>query len=225
MTRSDYRLPDIDRPFARTNVQTIAQRVGLLRELLPDARAIGELCCGDCRAQWATYGRELPIERYHGLDLHPGVVAANRAAGIDCAQGDALEPGALRPFLGDDVLFFGPPLSVNCDGHTLLPFRAVTPGYTDLVTLLFGQLGYDGTLVCIGPQTTTPGDARYLYETAIAANPGVALRLIHHSYATVTGAGESHEPRLKYVELWLSTRLPDLWEMRASGPGEPDMGE
>ncbi|MBP6789649.1 MAG: hypothetical protein KA170_18825 [Candidatus Promineofilum sp.] len=225
MTRSGYRLPDLDRPFARTNVQTIAQRVGLLRELLPDVRAIGELCCGDCRAQWATYRRELPIERYHGLDLHPGVVAANRSAGIDCVQGDALEPGALRPFLGDDVLFFGPPLSVNCDGHTLLPFRAVTPGYADLVTLLFGQLGYDGTLVCIAPRATTPGDMRWLYETATAANPGVGLRLIHHSYATLTGAGEPHEPRLKYVELWLSTRLPDRWETRASRPVDQPVGE
>ena len=218
MSHSAYQLPDLDRPFARTNVQTVAQRVDLLRELLPDARAIGELCCGDCWAQWDAYRRELPVERYHGLDLHPGVVAANRAAGIDCDLGDVLDPAALRPFLGDDVLFFGPPLSVNCDGHTLLPFRAVTPGYADLVMLLFGQLGYDGTLVCIAPRATTPGDMRWLYDTATDANPGVGLRLIHHSYATLTGAGERHEPRLKYVELWLSTRLPDLWELREGQP-------
>lgn len=218
MSHSAYQLPDLDRPFARTNVQTVAQRVELLRELLPDARAIGELCCGDCWAQWDAYRRELPVERYHGLDLHPGVVAANRAAGIDCDLGDVLDSAALRPFLGDDVLFFGPPLSVNCDGHTLLPFRAVTPGYADLVMLLFGQLGYDGTLVCIAPRATTPGDMRWLYDTATDANPGVGLRLIHHSYATLTGAGERHEPRLKYVELWLSTRLPDLWELREGQP-------
>jgi len=37
--------------FARTNVQTIAQRADLLRELLPHVRAIGELCCGDCSRQ------------------------------------------------------------------------------------------------------------------------------------------------------------------------------
>ena len=218
MSHSAYQLPDLDRPFARTNVQTIAQRVELLRELLPDARAIGELCCGACWAQCAAYRRELPVERYHGLDLHPGVVAANRAAGIDCDLGDVLDPAALRPFLGDDVLFFGPPLSVNCDGHTLLQFRAVTPGYADLVMMLFGQLGYDGTLVCIAPRATTPGDMRWLYDTATDANPGVGLRLIHHSYATLTGAGERHEPRLKYVELWLSTRLPDLWELREGQP-------
>ena len=218
MSHSAYQLPDLDRPFARTNVQTVAQRVELLRALLPDARAIGALCCGDCWVQWAAYRRELTVERYHGLDLHPGVVAANRAAGIDCDLGDVLDPAALRPFLGDDVLFYGPPLSVNCDGHTLLPFRAVTPGYADLVMLLFGQLGYDGTLVCIAPRTTTPGDMRWLYDTATDANPGVGLRLIHHSYATLTGAGERHEPRLKYVELWLSTRLPDLWELREGQP-------
>ena len=76
-----------------------------------------------------------------------------------------------------------------------------------------------GTLVCIGPRTTTLGDARRLYHAARAVAPAVNLRLIHHSYATVTGLGESHSPRLKYVELWLSTRLPDLWEMRVSRPG------
>jgi hypothetical protein len=190
MTRSDYRLPDIDRPFARTNVQTIAQRVGLLRELLPDARAIGGAVLWRLPGAVGHLSARLPIARYHGLDLHPGVVAANRAAGIDCAQGDALEPGALRPFLGDDVLFFGPPLSVNCDGHTLLPFRAVTPGYTDLVTLLFGQLGYDGTLVCIGPQTTTPGDA-VGFTKRLSLLILAWLRLIHHSYATRDRCGRA----------------------------------
>ena len=225
MSTSSYRLPDVSRPFARTNAQTIAQRAALIRELLPEARAIGELRCGDCRTQWATYRRELTIERYHGLDLHPGVVAANRAAGIDCVQGDALDAAALRPFLADDVLFFGPPLSVNCDGHSALPFGAITPAYGEFVALLFGRLGYDGTLVCIGPRTTTPGDARWLYETAVASSPGVGLRLMHHCYATLTGAGESHEVRLKYVELWFSTRLPDLWEARAIRPVEPAVGE
>lgn len=216
MNRDAYRLPDLARPFARTNVQTIAQRAGLIGELLPAARAIGELCCGDCRAQWATYRRELAIDRYHGLDLHPGIVARNRAAGIECDPGDALDPAALRPFLADDVLFFGPPLSANCDGHTALPFEAITPAYAELAVLLFGGLGYDGTLVGIGPRTTTLGDARRLYHAVRAVAPAVNLRLIHYSYATVTGLGEGHEPRLKYVELWLSTRLPDLWEMRVS---------
>jgi len=48
-TRQGYQLPtEAHSTFARTNVQTIAQRAALLRELLPDVRAIGELCCGDC---------------------------------------------------------------------------------------------------------------------------------------------------------------------------------
>ena len=32
----------------------------------------------------------------------------------------------------------------------------------------------------------------------------------------VAGDGEITEPRLKYVELWLSCRLTDLWEVRKS---------
>ncbi len=96
MIHGDYRLPDLARPFARTNAQTIAQRVALLRELLPGARAIGELCCGDCRAQSAIYRHELAVERYHGLDIHPGIVAQNRAQGVDCALGDALDANALQ---------------------------------------------------------------------------------------------------------------------------------
>jgi len=36
----DYQLPDpTQRPFARTNVQTIQQRAALLRELLPDTQS------------------------------------------------------------------------------------------------------------------------------------------------------------------------------------------
>lgn len=225
MNRYDYHLPDLTRTYARTNVQTIVQRVELIRELLPGARSIGELCCGDCRTQWATYRRELAIGRYHGLDLHPGIVAQNRAQGIECHQGDTLDPAALRLFLDDDILFFGPPLSVDCDGHTALPFNSITPAYADLVGLLFGGLGYGGTLVCIGPRTTTLGDARRLYHLARAVTPDVNLRLIHYSTSTVTGVGEAHEPRLKYVELWLSTRLPDLWEMRISRPFKQPIGE
>ncbi len=56
-----YHLPAETAPaFARTNAQTIAQRVSLLRELLPDVRAIGELCCGDCARQWAAYRQAFP---------------------------------------------------------------------------------------------------------------------------------------------------------------------
>jgi hypothetical protein len=36
------------RAFARTNTQTIVQRVSILRELVPGSRAVSEICCGDC---------------------------------------------------------------------------------------------------------------------------------------------------------------------------------
>jgi hypothetical protein len=78
------RRPDLTRrAFARTNVQTIAQRVALLRELSPGVRSISEICCGDCSRQYQAYTRELGVAVFHGLDLEPAIVAANRAQGID----------------------------------------------------------------------------------------------------------------------------------------------
>jgi len=48
MKSSPARLPDLTRrSFARTNAQTIAQRVALVREFTPNAKAISEICCGD----------------------------------------------------------------------------------------------------------------------------------------------------------------------------------
>lgn len=132
-----YRLPIETAPaFARTNVQTIAQRVTLLRELLPDVRAIGELCCGDCARQWAAYRQAFSGVSYRDLDIAPNIVAANQAQGIACTCGDVLDPAILRLFLGCDVLFFGPPLSQTCDGHSLLAFHEVVPTYTDSASLL-----------------------------------------------------------------------------------------
>jgi len=61
------------------------------------------------------------------------------------------------------------------------------------------------------------GDIRWLYEQTRELREDVGLRLIHYSYATVTGAGKVTEPRLKYVELWLSNQLDDAWEVRKSG--------
>ncbi|MCY1083034.1 hypothetical protein [Archangium lansingense] len=72
--------------------------------------------------------------------------------------------------------------------------------------------------MCIAPRGTTIGDARYLYEQIRSVRPDYGLRLIHHSFATLTGSGESHPPRLKYVELWFSNRLADLWDVRESIP-------
>ena len=88
-----------------------------------------------------------------------------------------------------DVIFFGPPLSAGCDGHRALAFDAVQPGYAAFADLFLGQLGYTGTLVCIGPKTTHMGAIRRLYERIRARRDDFGLRLIHHSYATVTGAG------------------------------------
>ncbi len=124
----------------------------------------------------------------------------------------------LRSFLAYDAIFFGPPLSAGCDGHHALAFDAVQPGFAAFSDLLLGELNYDGTLVCIGPKTTTMGDIRRLYDRIRPRRADFGLRLIHYSYATITGRGIAHEPRLKYVELWFSNRLPDVWEARWSGP-------
>lgn len=213
-----YQLPDpTQRPFARTNVQTIQQRAALLHELLPNTHAIAELCCGDCSAQDDIYRSHLHIERYVGLDLQPKIVTANRVRGIECVQGDALDPKVLRRFVDFDVIFFGPPLSIDCDGHHGLAFRDITPGYADFARLLLADLHFEGTLVCIGPKTTHLGDAQWLSEQIGHWRSDVNLRLIHHSYSTVTGAGANTEPRLKYVELWFSMRLANAWEVRTSG--------
>lgn len=218
-----YNTPDLHRAgFARTNRQTIQQRAALLRELLPETRSIAELCCGDCAAQWQIYREALPGLTFCGLDVAPAIVAANRAAGVPCVCGDALDPTVLAQFLGYDVIFFGPPLSAGCDGHRGLAFDAVQPGYVAFSNLLLGELRYGGTLVCIGPKTTHMGAIRGLYDHIRARRDDFGLRLIQHSHATVTGAGMPTESRLKYVELWFSNRLPDTWEARRSGPAAPE---
>ncbi len=214
-----YRLPAESAPaFARTNAQTVAQRVALLRELLPDVRAIGELCCGDCARQWTAYRQAFPTVSYRGLDLAPHIVAVNRAQGIACTCGDVLDPPSLHQFLACDVLFFGPPLSQDCDGHNLLAFHEIVPAYADFARLLWDDLEYQGTLICICPNTTTMGDAQRLYAQTRAGRPDVNLRLLHYSYATRTGHDEVTPLRLKYVELWFSTALPDVWEVRELWP-------
>ena len=82
--------------------------------------------------------------------------------------------------------------------------------------LLLGELQYDGLLVCICPNHTHMGEIQWLYHQVQASRAGVGLRLIHYSYATLTGHDEETEMRLKYVELWLGTRLDDAWEVRKS---------
>src|SRR5687767_6120184 len=100
MTTPSYHLPNLSRrTFARTNPQTVAQRAAIIQELLPGTTSIGEICCGDCANQSAVYREVLGVQRYCGLDIEPAVVAANRAQGIECLAGDALDPAVLRHFL------------------------------------------------------------------------------------------------------------------------------
>jgi hypothetical protein len=212
-----YRVPEPgSTSFARTNLQTIQQRAALLREIFPGVKTIAEICCGDCSRQNTIYGKTLRIERYAGLDIQPEIVALNRARGIECDCGDALDAAALLKFVDFDVLFFGPPLSEDCDGHHLLRFPEVIPGYAHFARLLLGELGYRGMLVCIGPRDTTLGDIQWFYRQIQDLHRGFGLRLIHKSYSTLTGNGEETEPRLKYVELWFSSRLEEAWEIRES---------
>jgi hypothetical protein len=221
MKNSVPRFPDLTRnSFARTNEQTIAQRVKILRELKPGVRSIAEICCGDCSRQHQTYTSELGIQTFHGLDLEPAIVAANRAKGIECHRGDALDANVLRQFVDDDAIFFGPPLSETCDGHRLVGFDEVLPGYGDFTRLLFGKLNYNGLLICICPNSTNPGNITQLYHEIRAVRQDVNLRLIHHSYSTITGNNEVTELRLKYVELWFSDGLEDLWEVRQGQGGK-----
>lgn len=85
---------------------------------------------------------------------------------------------------------------------------------TNFVRLLLQTLHCDGLLVCIGPNSTNMGEVRWLYAQARACRPDIGLRLIHYSYATLTGNNEATERRLKYVELWLGVGLPDMWQVR-----------
>ncbi|HRQ42586.1 MAG TPA: hypothetical protein PLD25_32115 [Chloroflexota bacterium] len=215
-TNMPYQLSQPNRLFARTNRQTIWQRAQILRELGYWQPTIAEICCGDCQRQQQTYQELLQVKAYCGLDINPAVVALNQAHGVACVPGDALDVTVLRPFARYDVLFFGPPLSVECDGHTFLPFQAITPGFAPFAQLLVGDLAYDGLLVCIGPSHTNMGDIQWLYHQIRHYRPEMGLRLIHYSHATLTGMDEPTEMRLKYVEFWF---LPDSdieWEVRVS---------
>jgi len=213
----DYQIPNLSKKaFARTNEQTIFQRVALLQELIPEVSAIAEICCGDASRQFQIYTEQLRVDVFRCLDIEPNIVAANRKLGMECYCGDALESKSLTKFRGDDVLFFGPPLSMDCDGHQMLRFDEIRPSYCDFIDVLLGELKYEGLLVCICPNTTTMGDISKLYYEIRKLREGFNLRLIHHSYSTVTGNGERTAMRLKYIELWFSNNLDDLWEVRES---------
>ena len=212
---ANYQIPDLNKKaFARTNAQTISHRVVLLKELVPDVHAIAEICCGDSMQQYQAYINRLGVSAYHCLDIEPKIVAANKKRGIECHCGDALDEDLLKRFVLDDVLFFGPPLSTDCNGHQILQFADIRPGYCDFARILLAELNYSGMLVCICPNTTTMGDIAKLYHQIQGFREGFNLRLIHHSYSTITGNGEKTEMRLKYIELWFSNQLDDLWEVR-----------
>ncbi len=209
-------LPDIYRPFARTNIQTIRQRAGLLKELRPGVSSIAEICCGDCQNQYNIYHSVLGIQRFRGLDLSPDVVDVNRSHHVPCDYGDALDSRAMQPFLGYDVIFFGPPLSEDCDGHHLIAFREVKPEFLAFSTLFLHELKYQGILVLIGPRTTTMSDAQWIDHHIRTLRPDYGLRLLHYSFSSITGSGESTELRLKYVELWYQVGIESQWEIRES---------
>ena len=211
--------PDLTkRSFARTHRQTILQRIALLQEFAPSVNTIAEICCGDCTRQFQAYSEYLKLQRYLCLDIDPGIAAANQRQGIACYCGDALDKGVLRNFITADVMFFGPPLSIACDGHQILQFDEVQPGYIDFARLLLGELKYEGMFVCICPNTTTLGDVAKLRHQVRNCRKEFNLPVIHYSYTTTTGSDEPTELRLKYIELWFSHQHGDLWKVRKSKP-------
>jgi hypothetical protein len=209
-------LPDIQRPFARTNLQTIHQRAGILKELLPGIASLAEICCGDCQQQFDIYRTRLGVQRFCGLDYSQEVVELNHQRKIPCVRGDALDQAVMRSFLDFEAVFFGPPLSADCDGHNLLAFRDVIPGFMPFTQLFLQELDYQGLLVLICPRGTTLGDVQWLIHQIAQVRSDYGLRLLHYSYATLTGLGEATELRLKYVELWLQKDPATQWEIRES---------
>jgi hypothetical protein len=199
-------------------MQTILQRIALLQEFAPSVDTIAEICCGDCTRQFQAFSEHLNLRSYRCLDIDPGIVAANQRQGIACYCGDALDTGMLRSFITTDVMFFGPPLSIACDGHRILQFDEVRPGYMDFARLLLAELEFEGMFVCICPNTTTMGDVAKLHHQVRNCRKEFNLPLVHHSCATITGSDEPTELRLKYIELWFSDQHGDLWEARKSKP-------
>lgn len=210
------RIPDPGQPFARTNVQTIEHRIRLLRRADPPIRSIGELCCGDCRNQRNAY-QKAGISTYRTLDIDPRIVAFNRSNGVDCIEGDVMNTAVLRPFLTLDALFFGPPLSEDCDRHRLVNFQDVVPSFASFLKLAYDTLDYRGWVICIGPRDTNSGDIQWLRTQLKGLKKQHGLRWIHHTYSTITGRGEPTEPRLKYVELWFHPSEQDWWERISNG--------
>ena len=214
-----YHLPNPKKGFVHTNPKTVQQRAELIGKLLPDTRSIAEICCGNCSYQSQIYRQTLHVHKYLGLDIDPEIVKMNKQQGVACIQGDALNGTTLKQFLEFDIIFFGPPLSLECDGQQLISFGKVIPGYFDFVELLIGKLKYKGVLVCICPKTTTMGDVQSLYNAVQNQNKDFGLSLIHNSYSDITSRGDVTEPRLKYIEVWFSMLLGNTWTIQESMQG------
>lgn len=215
---SGYRVPVAGRAFVHTNPQTVMQRAVLLETYFPGIQSIAELCCGNCLEQWQLYRERLGVHQFLGLDLDPAVVALNTGQHVPCVQGDVMQPATLARFLGFEVVFFGPPLSVDCTGHKPLAYRQVVPAYADFMRLLLGDLHYTGLVVCICPKTTRMDDMEKLHTVVQSVNPEYGLSLIHRSHSNLTSAGKPTELRLKYIELWFSRTLGDRWQMLDGQP-------
>jgi hypothetical protein len=212
--KNSYQVPDLKKgTFARTNIQTLHQRVSILKKIYPSVDSIGEICCGDCQRQWEVYDSLLGISSYKTLDFLPEIVKNNQALEIDCICGDALNKLTMQLFSDLQVIFFGPPLSVDCDAHRLLTFSEVVPSYSDFMRLMVSEIGYKGTIVCICPKMTTVGEIQWLYDQIKSFSSKWGLRVIHYSQSTATGQDVLTESRLKYVELWFSSCLEDNWEV------------
>ena len=118
----------------------------------------------------------------------------------------------MSKFLDKDLLFFGPPLSSNCDGHAILNFDQVQPDFFSFLKLLYIELDYHGIINCICPKKTTMGDITKLYNSMKEIFPEIVLPIINYSYSSTTGSGVKHDSRLKYIELWFSNDHTDNWK-------------
>ncbi|HMY65417.1 MAG TPA: hypothetical protein PL048_12700 [Leptospiraceae bacterium] len=203
--------------FAKTNIDTVRHRAEIMKNSFPNVKSIAEICCGDCSGQYAAYMENFSLNSYCGLDIDPLIVKANLKRGIDCIQGSALDSAVMKKFISFDIIFYGPPLSENCDGHSILNFSQVEPGFFDFLNLMYNDLKYKGVVVCICPRTADMGDITQLYNEIRKSDSSVSLPLIHYSYSNKTGNGEIHELRLKYIELWFSNVHEDRWETVKSG--------
>lgn len=73
-----------------------------------------------------------------------------------------------------------------------------------------------GTTIYICPNSTTPADVRQMYDHIRLTRSDVGVRFVWQSWPTETGQGAVTEPRLKYIEVWFSSVLPDRWEFRSA---------